>query len=100
MILGTELTFAFTSNRVVDCVNKNATTDAFVPRLGASYVAETSRERREKDPSRWPLVPAFAHAATVRRQLTNAYLGKRAKLTIGIFFEVCLDQRGIVALTN
>ena len=46
------------------------------------------------------LFPAFAHAVTVWRQLIDAYLGKRAKLTVGIFFEVCLDQRGVVALTN
>jgi hypothetical protein len=39
----------FASDRVVDCVNKNAAADAFVPKLSASYVAETSRERGEKD---------------------------------------------------
>ena len=63
----------------------------------------TSRAGARRTPSRLgeiSLVAAFAYAATVCRQLTYAYLGKRAKLTIGIFFEVCLDQRGVVALTN
>ncbi|MGA9321338.1 MAG: hypothetical protein WBW06_09825, partial [Xanthobacteraceae bacterium] len=35
------------------------------------------------------LSPAFDHALTVRRQLIYSYLGKRAKLTVGIFLEVC-----------
>ena len=40
------------------------------------------------------LFPAFDHVVTVWRQLTYAYLGKGAKLTIWIFFEVL----GVVAL--
>ena len=36
----------------------------------------------------------------VRRQLTYAYLGKRAKLTVGIFLQICLDQCGVVALAD
>ena len=43
---------------------------------------------------------AFDHAVTVWRQLIYAYPGKRAKLTFGIFLEVCLDQRRVVALAD
>jgi hypothetical protein len=46
------------------------------------------------------LFHVFDCVMTVWRQFIYAYLGKRLKLTIGIFFEVCLDQRGVVALTN
>ena len=46
------------------------------------------------------LVPALDDAVTVRRQLIDADPGKRTKLTVGIFFEVCLDQRWIIALAD
>src|SRR5580693_10733779 len=53
---------------------------------------------RGRDPCAESLFIAFDYALTVWRQLTYAYLGKRAKLTIGIFFEVALNQLGVVAL--
>jgi hypothetical protein len=42
---------------------------------------------------RFDTVEIIRSCCGLSRQLANAYLGKRAKLIIGIFFEVGVDQR-------
>ena len=42
------------------------------------------------------LPPSFTPGGC-RRQLVDAYPCERAKLTVGIFFEVGLNQRGVIA---